>query len=93
MNNESSFLARFTTGAHLGGIGLENFEPYLMNRIMGRYNASIRDDVIKLDLRHNDRIMLVCFKVEEFSSLVDIWECHDNDWGLVVDSLGWIWGR
>ena len=50
MNNESSFLARFTTGAHLGGIGLENFEPYLMNRIMGRYNASIRDDVIKLDL-------------------------------------------
>ena len=50
MNNESSFLARLTTGTHLGGIGLENFEPYLMNRIMGRYNASIRDDVIKLDL-------------------------------------------
>ena len=50
MNNESTFLARFTTGAHLGGIGLENFEPYLMNRIMGRYNASIRDNVIKLDL-------------------------------------------
>ncbi len=29
----------------LGTIGLENFEPYLMNRIMGRYNATLREDV------------------------------------------------
>ena len=27
----------------LGDIGLENFPPYLMNRIMGRYNAELRD--------------------------------------------------
>ena len=27
----------------LGQIGLERFAPYLMNRIMGRYNAELRD--------------------------------------------------
>lgn len=34
----------------LGEIGLSNFEPYLMNRIMGRYNASLRDDMGRLGL-------------------------------------------
>jgi DNA-binding MarR family transcriptional regulator len=34
----------------LGEIGLENFPPYLMNRIMGRYNASLRDEMTKLGL-------------------------------------------
>ncbi len=29
----------------LGEIGLTNFAPYLMNRIMGRYNASLRDEM------------------------------------------------
>lgn len=29
----------------LGQIGLQQFAPYLMNRIMGRYNASLRDDL------------------------------------------------
>lgn len=29
----------------LGDIGLTNFAPYLMNRIMGRYNASLRDEM------------------------------------------------
>lgn len=29
----------------LGEIGLTNFPPYLMNRIMGRYNASLRDEL------------------------------------------------
>lgn len=28
----------------LGQIGLQHFAPYLMNRIMGRYNATLRDD-------------------------------------------------
>lgn len=28
----------------LGEIGLMNFAPYLMNRIMGRYNAGFRDE-------------------------------------------------
>ena len=34
----------------LGEIGLDNFAPYLMNRIMGRYNASLREDLASLGL-------------------------------------------
>lgn len=34
----------------LGEIGLANFAPYLMNRIMGRYNASLRDEMAGLGL-------------------------------------------
>jgi DNA-binding MarR family transcriptional regulator len=34
----------------LGEIGLQNFAPYLMNRIMGRYNASLREEMAKLGL-------------------------------------------
>lgn len=37
-------------GVRLGEIGLQQFAPYLMNRIMGRYNASLRDDLAKLGL-------------------------------------------
>lgn len=39
MNDERQILPR------LGEIGLTNFAPYLMNRIMGRYNASLRDEM------------------------------------------------
>ena len=34
----------------LGEIGLTNYAPYLMNRIMGRYNASLRDEMAGLGL-------------------------------------------
>ncbi len=34
----------------LGEIGLNNFAPYLMNRIMGRYNASMRAELAALGL-------------------------------------------
>jgi DNA-binding MarR family transcriptional regulator len=34
----------------LGEMGLENFAPYLMNRIMGRYNASLRDEMATIGL-------------------------------------------
>ena len=34
----------------LGEIGLTNFAPYLMNRIMGRYNASLREEMADLGL-------------------------------------------
>lgn len=34
----------------LGEIGLTNFAPYLMNRIMGRYNASLREEMSGLGL-------------------------------------------
>lgn len=34
----------------LGEIGLSNYAPYLMNRIMGRYNASLRAEMANLGL-------------------------------------------
>jgi DNA-binding MarR family transcriptional regulator len=34
----------------LSAIGLANYPPYLMNRIMGRYNASIRTQMARLGL-------------------------------------------
>ncbi len=34
----------------LGEIGLQQFAPYLMNRIMGRYNATLREDLRKQGL-------------------------------------------
>lgn len=34
----------------LGEVGLTNFPPYLMNRIMGRYNASLREELATLGL-------------------------------------------
>ncbi|WP_430464371.1 MarR family winged helix-turn-helix transcriptional regulator [Tabrizicola sp.] len=34
----------------LGEIGLTNFAPYLMNRIMGRYNAAFRDEIAQMGL-------------------------------------------
>jgi len=36
--------------ARLGEAGLTNFAPYLMNRIMGRYNASLREEMAGLGL-------------------------------------------
>ena len=38
------------TIARLGEIGLNNFAPYLMNRIMGRYNAGLRNEMAELGL-------------------------------------------
>ncbi len=38
------------TFPRLGEIGLENFAPYLMNRIMGRYNASLQAEMAALNL-------------------------------------------
>lgn len=37
-------------GPRLGEIGLQQFPPYLMNRIMGRYNASLRADLAASEL-------------------------------------------
>ena len=34
----------------VGEIGLTNFAPYLMNRIMGRYNAGFREELAGLGL-------------------------------------------
>lgn len=37
-------------GQRMGESGLQQFAPYLMNRIMGRYNVSLRADMAKLGL-------------------------------------------
>lgn len=37
-------------GPRLGEIGLQQYPPYLMNWIMGRYNAFLREDLAKLGL-------------------------------------------
>ncbi len=34
----------------LGEMGLENFAPYLMNRIIGRYNAALSSEMAELGL-------------------------------------------
>lgn len=39
-----------STVPRLGEIGLTNYAPYLMNRIMGRYNASLRDEMAEQGL-------------------------------------------
>ncbi len=39
-----------TNYPRLGEIGLGNYAPYLMNRIMGRYNASLRAEMAELGL-------------------------------------------
>ena len=44
MNDETAIFPR------LGEIGLGNYAPYLMNRIMGRYNASLRAEMAELGL-------------------------------------------
>lgn len=36
--------------ASLGEIGLQRFAPYLMNRVMGRYNISLQDELAKSEL-------------------------------------------
>ncbi len=38
------------TSPRLGEIGLGNYSPYLMNRIMGRYNASLREEMAGMGL-------------------------------------------
>ncbi|MBX3569675.1 MAG: MarR family transcriptional regulator [Rhizobiaceae bacterium] len=48
--NDSPAIAETQDGPRLGEIGLQQFAPYLMNRIMGRYNASLRDDLAALGL-------------------------------------------
>ncbi len=39
-----------TAPPRLGEIGLANFAPYLMNRIMGRYNEDLREELASMGL-------------------------------------------
>ncbi|WP_246040003.1 MarR family winged helix-turn-helix transcriptional regulator [Sulfitobacter sabulilitoris] len=49
----------------LAEVGLEGFAPYLMNRIMGRYNASVRDDLAAVDLTTPKMRILAVLSVED----------------------------
>jgi DNA-binding MarR family transcriptional regulator len=48
--NERVISGEGSDGPRLGEIGLQQYAPYLMNRIMGRYNASLRHDLAALGL-------------------------------------------
>ena len=48
--NQRAQIAEAGQSPRLGEIGLDNFAPYLMNRIMGRYNASLRAEMAALGL-------------------------------------------
>ena len=48
--NTPSYEKQSENTPRLGEIGLENFAPYLMNRLMGRYNASLRHEMASLGL-------------------------------------------
>ena len=40
----------YPEGQRLGEMGFENFAPYLMNRIIGRYNAALSSEMTKIGL-------------------------------------------
>ena len=50
MNQQSRPESAPEIETRLGEIGLQNFAPYLMNRIMGRYNASLRAEMAGVGL-------------------------------------------
>lgn len=50
MNDLSQPATTAEAPPRLGEIGLNNFAPYLMNRIMGRYNLSLRAEMAALGL-------------------------------------------
>jgi DNA-binding MarR family transcriptional regulator len=50
MNDQSASGPITPARQRLGEIGLNSFAPYLMNRIMGRYNASLRTELAALGL-------------------------------------------
>lgn len=50
MNEQLAIEPERDGAARLGEIGLHSFAPYLMNRIMGRYNASLRAEMAALGL-------------------------------------------
>ena len=59
MNDETPLQLR------LGEIGLSNYAPYLMNRIMGRYNASLRAEMSDLGLTTPKMRVLAVLSVVE----------------------------
>jgi DNA-binding MarR family transcriptional regulator len=50
MTDQSPFCRPSEPSSSLADIGLTNFAPYLMNRIMGRYNAGFHEELATLGL-------------------------------------------
>ena len=50
MNDQAPLTPAAPAVPRLGEMGLHNFAPYLMNRIMGRYNADLRAEMAALGL-------------------------------------------
>lgn len=46
-------------------MGLEGYAPYLMNRIIGRYNANLRSDIAALGLTTAKMRALACLAVRD----------------------------
>ncbi len=56
----------------LGQIGLQQFAPYLMNRIMGRYNATLREDFRRQGLTTSQVRTLAVLSVIEGVTVNDL---------------------
>jgi DNA-binding MarR family transcriptional regulator len=56
----------------LGQIGLQQFAPYLMNRIMGRYNATLRDDFRRQGLSISQVRALAVLSVADGATVNDL---------------------
>ncbi|MCI5076058.1 MarR family transcriptional regulator [Oricola sp.] len=56
----------------LGELGLNHFVPYLMNRIMGRYNASLREELSDLGLSTPKARALAVLSVNDGLSIRDL---------------------
>ena len=65
MKNALSSNADQASIPSLAEVGLEGYAPYLMNRIMGRYNASVRDDLVTYDLTTPKMRILAVLSVED----------------------------
>lgn len=52
-------------GKSLDEIGLDNFAPYLMNRIMGRYNSGLHEDMARLGLTTPQMRSLAVLSVQD----------------------------
>ncbi len=56
----------------LGELGLQQFAPYLMNRIMGRYNNTLRKDLKKQGLSVPQARALAVLSVVEGATISDL---------------------
>ena len=81
----------------LGEIGLENYAPYLMNRIMGRYNASLQQEMATLGLTTPQMRALAILAVVDgilLGELAVYAVVQQSTLSRAVETLtheGWIW--